>query len=95
MNVKRLKELLNTFPDDLEVLIVYKDNYGECIEDDYTIYQSKVNHCTYTTKWQSNVDFYSFREETCEYRDEDWTIGGKIVEVSVPTNKKDVVILEV
>ena len=88
MNVKRLKELLNTFPDDMEVLIAY----GERIEDDYDIYQSKVNHCTYTTKWQSNIDFYSFQEETCEYRDE---IGGKIVEVSVPMNKKDVVILEV
>ena len=92
MNVKRLKELLNTFPDDMEVLIAYKDNYGECIEDYFAIYQSKVNHCTYTTKWQSNFDYYSFREETCEYRDE---IDGKIVEVSVPMNKKDVVILEV
>lgn len=92
MNVKRLKELLNTFPDDSEVLIVFKDDYGECIEGDYTIYQSKVNHCTYTTRWQSNFDYYSFREETCEYRDE---IDGKIVEVSVPMNKKDVVILEV
>ena len=92
MNVKRLKELLNTFPDDLEVLIVYKDNYGERIEEDYTIYQSRVNHCTYTTKWQSNVDFYSFQEETCEFRDE---IDGKIVRASLPTNKKDVVILEV
>ena len=92
MNVKRLKELLNTFPDDSEVLIVFKDDYGECIEGDYTIYQSRVNHCTYTTKWQSNVDFYSFQEETCEFRDE---IGGKIVRASLPTNKKDVVILEV
>lgn len=92
MNVKRLKELLNTFPDDMEVLIAYKDNYGECIEDYFAIYQSRVNHCTYTTKWQSNVDFYSFQEETCEFRDE---IGGKIVRASLPTNKKDVVILEV
>ena len=92
MNVKRLKELLNTFPDDSEVLIVFKDDYGECIEGDYTIYQSRVNHCTYTTKWQSNVDFYSFLEDTCEYRDE---IDGKIVDVSAPTNKKDVLILDV
>lgn len=94
MNVKRLKELLNTFPDDLEVLIVYKDNYGECIEEDYTIYQSKVNHCTYTTRGQSNDDFYSFREKTYEYEYRD-KIDGKIVRVSLLTNKKDVVILEV
>lgn len=92
MKNSHLQEILKTFPDDLEVLIVYKDNYGECIEEDYTIYQSKINHCTYTTKWQSNFDYYSFREETCEYRDE---IDGKIVRASLPTNKKDVVILEV
>jgi hypothetical protein len=35
MKLKHLKALLENYPDDMEVLIVYKDNYREHIEDEF------------------------------------------------------------
>ena len=92
MKVKELIEKLQEFPRDMEVLITYKDNYGRVIEDDFEIVKFSINHCNYATKWQSCIDYYSFTEETCEYRDE---VKGKIVERKIPMTKKDVVIIEV
>jgi hypothetical protein len=87
MKLKDLKEKLAQYPDDLEVLI-----YGDNIEDDFAIFKTSINHCTYTTKWQSEIDYYSFTEEICEYRDE---VKGKITEGQIPMTKKDVLIIEV
>ena len=92
MKIKYLKETLSKYPDDLEVVILYKDNYDEHIEDEFSIFPSSLNHCNYTTKWQSNIDYYSFTEKTFEYRDD---IGNKICQVHIPMTKKDVLIIEV
>ena len=92
MKIKHLKELINKYPDDLEVVILYRDNYSEHIEDEFSIFKSSVNHCTYTTKWQSCIDYYSFTEEICECMDE---VEGKIEEIQIPMTKKDVLIIEV
>ena len=35
MKLIHLKALLENYPDDMEVLIVYKDNYREHIEDEF------------------------------------------------------------
>jgi hypothetical protein len=92
MKLIHLKALLENYPDDMEVLIVYKDNYREHIEDEFAIRQSRIHHCVYTTKWQSNIEYYSFTENTCEYRDE---IDGKLVDGEISMERKEVVILEV
>jgi hypothetical protein len=94
MNVKELKEKLNEFPDDMEVLITYRDPvYNHLrIEDYCNVTKSSVHHGNYTTKWQSNIDYYSFEDDVCIYRDE---IGGKLVAMKVSTEKKEFVILEV
>ncbi len=92
MKIKHLKEALSQYPDDMEVLIIYKDNYGENIEDEFAIFQSSINYCNYTTKWQSNIDYYSFTEEICDYCDE---FDGKKQDVQIPMTKKDVLIIEV
>jgi hypothetical protein len=49
MKLKHLKALLENYPDDMEVLIVYKDNYREHIEDEFAIRQYPMNYCVYTT----------------------------------------------
>lgn len=94
MNVKELREKLNQFPDDMEVLITYRDPvYWELqIEYEYKLIKSLVKHCTYTTKWQSNIDYYSFEDDTYTYRDE---VDGKLVDMKVHTEQKEFVILEV
>ena len=92
MKIKHLKELINKYPDDLEVVILYKDNYLEHIEDEFSIFKSSVNHCNYTTKFQSNIDYYSFTEETFVYADQ---IDGKMRDVQIPMQKKEVLILEI
>ena len=92
MKLIHLKALLDNYPDDMEVLIVYKDNFREHIEDEFAIRQSRIYHCVYTTKWQSNIEYYSFTENICEYRDE---IEGKLVDGEIVMERKEVVILEV
>jgi hypothetical protein len=46
MNIKHLKEKLNQFPDDMEVLI------GDCdwLENEFNISKIEINHCNYTNK---------------------------------------------
>jgi hypothetical protein len=94
MNVKELKEKLNEFPDDMEVLITYRDPvYNDLrIEDYCNVTKSSVHHGNYTTKWQSNIDYYSFEDGGCVYIA---GIGGALVAMKVSTEKKEFVILEV
>jgi hypothetical protein len=88
MNIKQLKEKLNQFPEDLEGVL------GDCdwYENEFNISKIELNHCNYTNKWSSNVDYFSENEDTCVYRDE---IDGKIVVVKIPMERKEFVILEV
>lgn len=87
MKNKDLQEFLKQHPDDMEVLIDYDTVYdGELI-----IIRKDLYHCNYTTKWQSNIDFYSIYDEPAVYKDE---IDGKIVEMKIPTEKKEFIILD-
>ena len=87
MKNKDLQEFLKQHPDDMEVLIDYDTVYdGELI-----IIRKELYHCNYTTKWQSNIDFYSIYDEPAVYKDE---IDGKIVEMKIPTEKKEFIILD-
>lgn len=88
MKNKDLQEFLKQHPDDMEVLI----DYGNKIYDgELIIIRKDLYHCNYTTKWQSNVDFYSIYDEPAVYKDE---VDGKIVEMKVPTEKKEFIILD-
>lgn len=93
MKVKVLKGVLDKYPDDMEVVISYQgyeDRFS--VEGEFAVLRAEINHCTYTTKWESNVDYYSFVEETCVYADQ---INGKKVDVQIPMQKKEVLVLEV
>jgi hypothetical protein len=86
MKLKHLKALLENYPDDMEVII------GDCdwYEKEFNISKIELNHCNYTNKWSSNVDYLSQDEDTCEYKDE---IDGKIVSIEIPMERKEFVIL--
>jgi hypothetical protein len=88
MKIKNLIEKLNQFPEELEVII------GDCdwYENEFNISKIELNHCNYTNKWYSNVDYFSEDEDTCVYSDE---IDCKIVVVKIPMERKEFVILEV
>jgi hypothetical protein len=88
MKIKDLIKKLNEFPEELEVII------GDCdwYENEFNISKIELNHCNYTNKWSSNVDYFSEDEDTCVYRDE---IDGKIVVVKIPMERKEFVILGV
>jgi hypothetical protein len=88
MKLKNLIEKLKEFPEDMEVII------GDCdwYENEFNISKIELNHCNYTNKWSSNVDYFSENEDTCVYRDE---IDGKIVVVKIPMERKEFVILGV
>lgn len=88
MNIKELKEKLNEFPDDMEVLIDYGN---EIYDGEFIIIRKDLYHCNYTTKWQSNIDFYSIYDEPAVYKDD---VDGKIVEMKVPTEKKEFIIFD-
>jgi len=88
MKNKDLQEFLQKYPDDMEVLI----NYGDQIYDgELIIIRKDLYHCNYSTKWQNYIDFYSIYDEPAVYKDE---VDGKIVQMKVPTEKKEFIILD-
>ena len=88
MRIKELIEILKEFPEDMKVII------GDCewYENEFNVSKIELNHCNYTTKWTSNIDYFSQDEDTCVYKDE---IDGKIVSIEIPMKRKEFVILEV
>lgn len=88
MKVKNLIEKLQKFPDDMEVLISYGDQF---YEGEIIVNRKGLYHCNSTSKWQSNFDFYSEHDEPCVYKDE---VDGKIVVMKVPTEKKEFIVLD-
>lgn len=88
MKVKDVKELLNQFPDDMDFIIIHD---GDCFETQFNICQESVNHCTYSTNWENNVERYSIREVIHSYTD---YVNGKLVKVELPMNSKEVALLE-
>lgn len=77
----------------MEVVISYQGYEDKFfVEGEFSTLRTSINHCSYTTKWESNVDYYSFVEETCVYADQ---INGKKVDVQIPMQKKEVLVLEV
>lgn len=87
MKNKDLQEFLKQHPDDMEVLI----DYNTCYEGELVVKKKDLYHCNYTTKWQSNIDFYSEHDEDCVYKDE---IDSKIVVMKIPTEKKEFIVLD-
>jgi hypothetical protein len=88
---KRLQEILSQHPDDFEVILATRRKHGYCFENEFSIDNMEVNHCNYTTKWQSNIDHYSFVNTKCEYRDE---VKGELVNIEIPMVTKRVIVLE-
>lgn len=91
MNNKALQEILKKYPDDMEVLIVYKGGYSEVLEDDFGVYGTTANHCTYSHKWANDISYYSFLEKSFVYKDQ---VEGKLVDVELAMQTKDVILLE-
>lgn len=88
MKNKDLQELLQQYPDNIEVLI----DYGNQIYDgELIVKKQNLYHCNYSTRWQNDIDSYSIYEESCVYKDE---VDGKIVVMKVPMKKKEFIILD-
>lgn len=92
MKNSELQEILKKYPDDIDVLIGNSDSDGVFIDDLYDIVKEEVNFANYSTKWQNEIDYYSYGEEdSITYRDE---LNGKLTEVTIPTTKKEVLLLK-
>lgn len=87
---KRLQELLSQYPWDCEVILASSSEHGYRFENLFSVDSTEINHCNVTTKWESNVDYYSFTDTKCVYRDQ---VDGKIVELEVPMSKEKVIVL--
>jgi hypothetical protein len=87
MKNRALQEILSQYPDDLEVLV----DYGNMWDGEFIIHKKSLYHCSYTSKWEGNVDFYSIWAESCCYRDE---IERKIVTIEIPTVKKEFLVID-
>ncbi len=88
MKNKDLQEFLQKYPDDIEVLIYYGD---QIYDGELIIIKKDLYHCNYSTKRQNYIDFYSIYDEPCIYKDE---VNGKIVQMKIPTEKKEFIILD-
>ena len=87
MKNKDLQEFLQKYPDDMEILI----DCGFYYDGELIIKKKELYHCNCTSKFQSNFDFYSEKDEPCIYKD---LVNGKIVQMKIPTEKKEFIILD-
>ena len=92
MKNKDLQELLQKYPDDMDVVISHFDGYERCYTWDMGFLKGTLDCATYTSKFQSNMEEYDLNKDFIEFVDE---IEGEKSLVRVPTFKKEVVILEV
>ena len=69
MNVKELKELLSSLPDDMEV-IIQKDSEG----NGYSPLSSVDSNCVYvpTNKWSGDVYFSHWVADDSDMSEEEW-----------------------
>lgn len=89
MKIKDLKEKLNEYPDDMELLVNGEYFYSENLN----FYKDEISYCEYSTHWNSNARNYSHKTaDTHKYQD---FIDGKTISIEIPVKKKEVVILEV
>ena len=89
MKIKDLKEKLNEYPDDMELLV----NGGYFYSENLNFYKVEISYCEYSTHWNSNARNYSHKTvDTHKYQD---FIDGKTVSIEIPMEKKEFVILEV
>lgn len=73
------------------VLIAYNGGHREVLEDDFGVYRTTANHCTYSHKWANDISYYSFNVVIFGYKDQ---VEGKLVDVELAMQSKNVVILE-
>ena len=90
MKIKDLIKKLKEFPEDMELLVEY-DTYFNI--DNFNIYKEERSYCKYSTHWNSNAIYYGYKDaDNFKYLD---FIDGKNVSIEIPTERKEVVILEV
>jgi hypothetical protein len=92
MKNKDLQELLKQHPDDMEVVTAHYNGYEICVDWDFDCRKASLDYATYTSKYESNMEYYDYDKTFIEFVDE---VEGKRVIVPVPTTKKDVLILDV
>lgn len=86
MTNKQLQQILQQYPEDIEILFEENcDYYNEVV-----IGKDSLYHFNYTSKFQSNVDYYSKIDEVFEYKD---LFNGKIVEVKVKGKFNDFLVI--
>jgi hypothetical protein len=90
MKIKDLIKKLKEFPEDME-LLVNVETYFDI--DNFNIYKDERSYCKYSTHWNSNAIYYGYKDvDNFRYLD---FIDGKNVSIEIPTERKEVVILEV
>jgi hypothetical protein len=94
MKNKELKELLEMFPDDMEVVLHYSSDLYVVYENDFVVDNRELGYCSFPTKWRLKEEVYGkFFTDTYHART-DYKDGQKIYE-DIPLTKKDVLVLEV
>ena len=92
MKNKDLQEFLKQHPEDIEVVISHHDGYERCYTCDIGCVEGTLDYATYSSKYHSNMKEYGHDESSIGFVDE---VEGERVTVTVPTTKKDVLILDV
>jgi hypothetical protein len=94
MKNKELKELLEMFPDDMEVVLHYSSDLYIVYENDFVVDNRELGYCSFPTKWRPKNEIYcksftdTYRAAT-DYKDR------QTVYEYIPLTKKEVLVLEV
>jgi len=96
MKIKELKEELNKFPDDMEVVFHYYSDLDNLYDNDFVVYKKTLGHCSFKTSWKEMNEVYgnfisSFYKASVGYDKE----KKQVIYQNVPVLEKNVVVLEV
>ena len=94
MKNKDLKEMLNMFPDDMEVIFHYHSDMCITYDNDFVVDNRELNYCSFKTAWNSKQEVYGDRMWDPYSAFVDYQLGKSIFE-KIPLTKKDVIVLEV
>jgi hypothetical protein len=94
MKNKELKELLEMFPDDMEVVLHYSSDLYIVYENDFVVDNRELGYCSFPTKWRPKNEIYC-KSITDTYRAAMDYKDGKSIYEDIPLTKKDVLVLEV
>ena len=96
MKIKELKEKLNNYPDDMEVVFHYKSDLCVVYDNDFDVYEKSLGYCSYKSNWKENNEVYGNFYSSTYKADVGYDMDkGRPIYENIPLDERDVVVIAV